>query len=252
MALLSVQLYTLRDIPDDSRMLDVVAEAGFRYVEVYGALFSKAPSLRPMLEQRCLQVSGAHVALQDLKDDLGRVVDRANALQVTSLFVPSVPVPLRNMPAPGWRELGRDLALLADQVAKHGLTIGYHTHDWDFRFKEADKTALDVVFEAAGTGAVEWEADIAWLARAGVDPKHWLERYRKRLTATHVKDLAPVGTNVEEAGWADVGSGILNWGELWPFAVERGAKAMVVEHDKPLNPARTIANGFRFISDRFL
>lgn len=252
MPLLSVQLYTLRDIHDEGRMLDVVAEAGFRYVEVYGALFSHAPSLRRKLEERSLQASGAHVALQDLKYDIGRVVDQANALDLTSIFVPSVPVALRDMAPVGWRELGRDLALLSDQVAKHGLTIGYHTHDWDFRAKEDGKAALDIVFDAAGAAPVEWEADIAWLARAGVDPKLWLDRYRSRLTAAHVKDLAPVGTNDDEAGWADVGSGTLDWGDLWPFAVERGAKVMVVEHDKPLNPAKTITNGFRFISERFL
>ncbi|NKK04050.1 TIM barrel protein [Rhizobium leguminosarum bv. viciae] len=251
MAVLSVQLYTLREIDDVDRMLDVVTEAGFRHVEVYGALFSQASVLRRKLDERGLKVSGAHVSLQDLKD-VRSTVDQAAVLDVRSIFVPSVPVPLRDMAPAGWRELGRDLALLSDELGKHALTIGYHTHDWDFRPKEDGKAALDIVFEAAGTAPVEWEADIAWLARAGVDPKLWLERYRSRLTAAHVKDLAPVGTNDDEAGWADVGSGTLDWSDLWPFAVERGAKVMVVEHDKPLNPARTIMNGFRFISERLL
>lgn len=252
MPLLSVQLYTLRDIHDTEDMLDAVAEAGFRYVELYGTLFSQAASLQRKLEQRGLRASGTHVALQDLKEDIGRVADQANTLNITSLFVPSVPIPLRDMPAEGWQTLGRDLALVSDRATNFGLTIGYHTHDWDFRPKEEGKAALDIVFEAAGAAPVEWEADIAWLARAGVDPKLWLERYRDRLTAAHVKDLAPIGTNEDEAGWADVGSGTLDWDDLWPFAVERGAQVMVVEHDKPLNPAKTITNGFRFISERFV
>lgn len=252
MPLLSVQLYTLRDICDHEHMLDAVAEAGFRHVELYGTLFSQAASLQSKLEQRGLSASGTHVALQDLQQDFGRVVDQANTLNITSLFVPSVPMPLRDMPAEGWRALGRELALISDRAAEYGLTIGYHTHDWDFRPKEEGKTALDIVFDAAGAASVEWEADIAWLARAGVDPKVWLERYRTRLTAAHVKDLAPIGTNDDEAGWADVGSGTLNWDELWPFAVQRGAKVMVVEHDRPLDAAKTIASGYRYIAERFL
>lgn len=252
MTLLSVQLYTLRQIPLEERMLDIVADAGFQYVELYGALFSQATRVQSLLEQRNLKSSGTHVSLEDLKGDLARVVDQANIYGITSLFVPSVPVPLRDMGASGWREFGRDLASVADELAKSDLTIGYHTHDWDFRPKEGDQTALDLVFDAAGSAPVEWEADIAWLSRAGVDPLVWLERYQSRLTAVHIKDLSPIGTNEDEDGWADVGSGILDWSVLWPSAIERGAKVMVIEHDRPLDPARTITRGFQFVSERFL
>lgn len=252
MTKVSVQLYSLRAIEDDARMLDAVKAAGFGHVELYGALFGKADALAPLLRERGLKASGTHVALQDLKDDMSKVAAHAKALGLTSLFVPSVPVPLRDMGADGWRELGRDLALLVEKAARQDLSLGYHTHDWDFRIKEDGKAALDLVFEAAGSAPVEWEADIAWLARAGVDPLVWLDRYAHRLSAAHVKDLAAPGTNEEEAGWADVGAGVLDWRVLWPAALSKGAKVMVVEHDKPLDPARTIANGYRFIQENLL
>ncbi|WP_117196468.1 sugar phosphate isomerase/epimerase family protein [Rhizobium terrae] len=249
MTKLSVQLFTLRSIENDSEMLDSVRAAGFEFVELYGAKLAQGRDLAELMAARGLQATGSHVALADLSDNLEAVIDNTRAFNISALFVPSVPVPQRDMPAAGWRDLGKQLAILSDKLSAHGMTLGYHNHNWDLHLKDGDKTALDLVFEAAGSAPVQWEADIAWLTRGGVDPVFWLRRYSSRLSAAHVKDLAPEGQNESEAGWADVGSGILDWKILWPEAIANGAKVLVVEHDKPLNPAATIANSFRYIQE---
>lgn len=249
---LSVQLYTLRTIEDDDAMLDAVQAAGYRNVELYGAKLAAADRLAPKLKARGLTASGSHVALKDLQEDVYRVVADAQQLGISSLFVPSVPVDRRDMDAAGWRALGADLARLHDVLAPHGITLGYHNHDWDLRRKDGGLAALDLVFEGAGSTPVRWEADIAWLVRGGVDPLTWLDRHRSRLAAAHVKDLAPAGTNEDEAGWADVGHGTLDWKKLWPAAVNCGARFMVVEHDKPLDPARTVARSFAYLKENVL
>lgn len=233
-------------------MLDAVRAAGFHHAELFGAKLSKGESLARLMADRQIAASGSHLALADLETDLGRVVADAQAFGITSLFVPSVPVPQRDMAADGWRDLGLRLAKLSEALAQHGISLGYHNHDWDLRIKEGDKTALDLVFEAAGAAPVTWEADIAWLTRGGVDAQTWLKRHSSRLVAAHVKDLAPKGQNEEEAGWADVGAGILDWTALWPAAVANGAKVMVVEHDRPLDPARTIANSYKYLAGAVL
>jgi sugar phosphate isomerase/epimerase len=84
--------------------------------------------------------------------------------------------------------------------------------------------------------------------RGGVEPKAWLERYRSRLTSAHVKDLAPAGQNEDEDGWADVGAGVLDWRDLWRACRRAGAKWMVVEHDKPKDPARSARASFAFLT----
>ncbi|WP_259665749.1 sugar phosphate isomerase/epimerase family protein [Rhizobium binae] len=233
-------------------MLDAVKAAGYENVELYGDKLGRGMELASRLKATGLRASGSHVALADLVDDLERVVANAQAFELTSLFVPSVPVPQRGMAAEGWRALGQQLADLSDKLWAHNMTLGYHNHNWDLDLKEGDKTALDLVFEAAGSAPVQWEADIAWLTRGGVDPIVWLRRHSHRLTAAHVKDLAPAGQNQEEAGWADVGEGTLDWTVLWPEAVANGAKVMVVEHDRPLDPAKTVTNSFRYLQEKVL
>ncbi|MGO7042138.1 sugar phosphate isomerase/epimerase family protein [Rhizobium acaciae] len=252
MTKLSVQLFTMRSIQDDALMLDSVKQAGYEFVELYGAKLARGTALAGLLAERGLKATGSHVALLDLTDDIETVVENAQAFNISSLFVPSVPVPQRDMPAEGWRELGTRLAFLSDKLSGHGISLGYHNHDWDLHLKDGDKTALDLVFEAAGSAPLQWEADIAWLARAGVDPVFWLKRYSNRLAAAHVKDLAPAGGNKEEAGWADVGAGVLEWKVLWPAAIANGASVMVVEHDKPLDPSATIAKSFHYLQENLL
>ena len=75
-----------------------------------------------------------------------------------------------------------------------------------------------------------------------------MRKYRHRLLAVHVKDLAAPGKGEDEDGWADVGSGVLDWKDLWTFGRALGANWMVVEHDKPAHPAASVANSYKFLS----
>ena len=65
------------------------------------------------------------------------------------------------------------------------------------------------IFE--GGPDLEWEADLAWVIKGGADPLEWIKTFGKRLTAVHIKDIAPAGENADEDGWADVGHGTVDW-----------------------------------------
>lgn len=89
---------------------------------------------------------------------------------------------------------------------------------------------------------------MAWLVRGGADPKQWIDRYRSRVVSAHVKDIAPEGQNEDQDGWSDVGAGVLDWRGLWSACREAGAQWMVVEHDKPADPAQTARASFVFLN----
>ncbi|MGO7580430.1 sugar phosphate isomerase/epimerase, partial [Rhizobium ruizarguesonis] len=84
-----------------------------------------------------------------------------------------------------------------------------------------------------------------WVVRSGNDPKHWRKRYSGCVPAVHVKDLALPGEKVDEKGWADVGTGVVPWAELWPLSVESGAKIMIAEHDQPSDYDRFARQSYR-------
>jgi len=74
-----------------------------------------------------------------------------------------------------------------------------------------------------------------------------MARYASRVTAAHVKDIAPAGQNLDQDGWADVGHGVLDWRDLWTACRNAGAKWMVVEHDKPADPAASVRRSLAFL-----
>jgi len=244
---LSIQLYTLRSLEDIDRILDTVAEAGYRSVETVGSHLDDAALIRSKLDARGLKASSSHVSLAALRERPDTVLEACRILGFKDLYMPAVPPEQREMDAAGWRSLGRELAEMAHRFHEGGIRLGYHNHHWELQPKDGSKTALELIFEAAEGSPLAWQVDVAWLVRGDADPKEWIDRYRSRITAAHVKDIAPPGRNEDQDGWADVGSGILSWRDLWRICRDAGAQWMVVEHDKPADPAQTARASFAFL-----
>ncbi|MCB8821809.1 sugar phosphate isomerase/epimerase family protein [Microvirga rosea] len=245
--ILSIQLYTLRAMDNLDRILDTVADAGYRNVEMVGSHLDDAATIKSKLDARGLKASSSHVSLAALREKPEAVLGACETLGFKDLFMPAVPPEQRDMDATGWRSLGKELGKIAEHFQGRGVRLGYHNHHWELKPKDGEKTALELIFEAAGGSPLTWQVDVAWLVRGGADPEHWIDRYRDRITAAHVKDIAPTGQNEDQDGWADVGSGVLDWRDLWKVCREAGAEWMVVEHDKPADPARTARNSFAFL-----
>ena len=246
--ILSIQLYTWRSLGELDRVLDAVKQAGYGHVETIGSHLEDAESVRAKLDARGLRVSSSHVGLAALRERLDIVIRACRTLGFEQLFMPAVPPEQRQGDAPFWRALGRELGELAERLRDQGITFGYHNHHWELAPKEGTKTALELIFEAAEGTPLAWQVDIAWLVRGGADPKELMARYRARVVSAHVKDIAPPGRNEDQDGWADVGAGVLDWRDLWRAARAAGARWMVVEHDKPADPAGTARASYAFIS----
>jgi sugar phosphate isomerase/epimerase len=90
---------------------------------------------------------------------------------------------------------------------------------------------MNVLLDSAPN--VHWEIDIAWIVRADADPLPWVEQYLDRISAVHMKDLAPAGECADEDGWADVGYGVIDWASLLPGLQQTPARLYAMEHDNP-------------------
>lgn len=246
--ILSLQLWTLRDVGDLPAQLAVARQAGYDRVETIGGHLADPGSTRRALAAEGLAASSSHVALEALRDEFDAVVEACQTLEIGQLFLPAVPMSERgNGDAAFWEGLGAELGSMADRFTADGILFGYHNHDWDFAEVASGTTALDALFAGAGSSALTWQADIAWIARSGTDPESVLNRHGNRLVSAHVKDIAPVGQNLDQDGWCDVGAGTLDWPRLWPLCRSLGAQWMVVEHDKPAD-----ASGFAKASRIYL
>lgn len=236
--LISIQLYTLRNLGDVDLILDTVAAAGYKNVEGIGSHLDDAAVVAPKVAARGMKMTSSHVGLVALRERPDAVIAACHTFGFTDLYMPAVPPDMRQMDAAGWRAVGRELGALTDRFAKSGIKLGYHNHNWEMDKKDGDLTALDLLFAAAEGSGLSWEADVAWLVRGGADPKAVMSKYKHLVTAAHVKDIAPAGQCLDEDGWADVGHGVLDWKDLWAFCRGLGARWMVLEHDKPSDAPR--------------
>ncbi|MDX3925884.1 MAG: sugar phosphate isomerase/epimerase [Shinella sp.] len=246
-SILSIQLYSLRHLGGLEAQLDAAARAGFTAVETIGSHLDDPRGLKAALDRRQLSAPSGHIGMPVLRNELQRVADAAGESGVMQLFMPAFPPEERDGDADAWRRAGAELGEIAVRLKDQGISLGYHNHHWELATLENGERPLRCLFEGAKGSPLVWQADIAWLARGGEDPKVWLREYADLLVSAHVKDQAPAGENEDEDGWCDVGSGILDWPDLWASATRHGARLMVIEHDNPKDPAGFAASSFTYL-----
>ena len=138
------------------------------------------------------------------------------------------------------------MQMLDGDLADAGMSLHYHNHDFEMRVYDG-KTAIDWLLESAKPENLKWEADVAWIARGGQDIVGMINKYSSRITRLHTKDNAPVGENVDQGGFADVGYGTVEWDLVLPAAKKAGIEWYIVEHDLPKDPMNTIKRGYEFL-----
>ncbi len=236
--ILSIQLYSLRLMGTLDGMLDAVKAAGITNVETFGPQFDTPDATRAALDARGLSATTGHIGIAALRDRFAEIVAASKTLGIGQLYMPAPPPDQRAMEAAGWTAMGQELGVIARKLAGEGIALGYHNHHFEMVRKDGDRTALDLIFAAAEGTGLTWECDVAWVVRGGADPKALMTKYQHILSAAHVKDIAPEGQCLDEDGWADVGHGVLDWKDLWAFCRGKGARWMVLEHDKPNDAGR--------------
>lgn len=242
---IAVQMYTLRHVASLDEQLKIVHDAGLRAVETVGTQNVGAAELKRLLDKYSIKVISSHVQLADLRKNLDSVVAFNETIGNAVLVVPYLSEKERPTDAAGWAALGEELAGIARQVQAKGMTLAYHNHDFEL-VDFGGKTGLDLLFEAAGS-ALKTELDLAWVARAGLDPAATLGKFRGRLFAVHAKDNAAQGQAQDEGGFAAVGKGVLDWTSILPAAEAAGVQWFIIEHDQPRDPASVIKTGAAYL-----
>ena len=233
---LSFQLYSARSLQPLEEQFELLAALGYTQVEPFSGLLDDPSLLHSLLKRYRMAMPTIHVGMDRLRQDARGAARLCRDLGAQIIFAPA-PLPLeRDQDADGWRALGRELATISRAVVHEGLAFGWHNHHWEFAPLADGRTFLDLLFEEAPD--LLWEADLAWVVRAGADPVAELTRRRDRVAALHVKDLAPDGENEDEGGWADPGHGVMDWDRIRMAMADAGVKLLVVEHDKPSDVAR--------------
>ena len=244
----SYQLYSSRNFPPQAATLKMLAEVGYKDTEGFGGLYSDDASLAALdegLRANGLTMSTGHFGLPMIERNPDFVIKIAKAVGMKKVYCPHVQAADRPLDGAGWRAFGARLEKAGAPLQAAGLGFGWHNHDFEFA-GGADGTVP--MFEIlAGGPTLEWEMDVAWVVRGGSDPLAWIAAFKGRITAAHVKDIAPKGENLAEDGWADVGHGTVDWTAIMAALKAAEVQYYVMEHDNPADDrrfaTRSLANG---------
>jgi sugar phosphate isomerase/epimerase len=237
--MLSYQLYSSRNFPPLADTLAMLADLGYDAVEGYGALYAddaQVAELTAALGKSGLAMPTGHFGLAQLEAEPAKVLAIARALGITRLYCPYLMPEDRPTDAAGWRAFGARLQAAGRPIRDAGLGFGWHNHDFELRPLPDGQVPQDLIF--AGGPDLEWEIDVAWVVRGGADPSAWIARYAPRITAAHLKDIAPAGQNANEDGWADLGEGTVPWKALMADLRHTPCDIFIMEHDNPSDHAR--------------
>lgn len=253
---IGLQLYTLG--PDAGKDLDAtlaaVAGIGYRDVELPGFMGRTPAEIRAALDKAGLTCRSAHIQPRGgLDGDLARLADDLATIGVKNAVAPSPYVPdhalkaaegvagadayrtmMGALTADDWKMNADFLNAKAAVLKRSGIAVGYHNHNFEFAPKGATN-GLEILLANTDPALVTFEADVGWMAAAGVDPLGFIQKHRGRFTLMHVKDLkATTRANYElRMDPTEVGSGRLDWTRLLPGAHAAGVRHFYVEQEPP-------------------
>lgn len=191
---IAFQLYTVRgeferNVPETIR---TIGQLGYKGVEFWAYAGTpnvyqhySAADMRKLLDDSGLKCCGMHLALKALaKENLPRTIDNSHTLGNEYLNVAAAPEKMGSEPA-----IAELAALLNDSAAQcrpHKMTVGYHSHAFDFE-KINGRFAWEVLFGQTKP-EVNMQLDVGNCLDGKGDPIVMLKEFPGRTRTIHIKE----------------------------------------------------------------
>jgi sugar phosphate isomerase/epimerase len=238
-----LQLYTLRDAmsADWKATLARVAQIGYAGVEVVYTDKIPAAEFKAELDRNKLLVSGAHVGIDFLRNQLDQVIADLKLFGANYIICPWI-APDQRGDAAQWREFMHEFEVIGTKCHAAGMQFLYHHHDFELESLGATN-ALSILLDESKPGTIDAEIDIYWLAFAGMNPIDVITKYPGRVPCVHLKDMA-----AGDRAFAEVGHGTLDIAGVIKAADAAGTKWLIVEQDVcQRDPFESVAMSYNWL-----
>lgn len=222
-----LQLYTLRDETEKDFIgtLQKVADIGYKAVEFAGYGNIEAKEMASVLDGLGLEAVSSHVGMALLENELDRQIEYSLEIGAKYIMCPWLDFESQ-LQGDAYQATVASFKRIAEQCNKHGITFGYHNHDFEFE-KVDGEYILDRLFADLSADEMVAELDLYWVAKAGLDPKAYMQSLKGRCPIIHLKDM----TKDDRKVFAEVGQGSLDFPSILSAAPEVGVKYYIVEQD---------------------
>lgn len=244
----ALQLYSVRDDFEKDMLgtLRSVKAMGYQGVEFAGLFGHSTAEIKEMLDETGLIPVSAHVPFAEMLADPDKTFAVYKEIGCEYVVIPYLGEEDRPL-SPTYSKTLMEIERIGHIAAKHGLTMLYHNHDFEF-VKIDGKYGLDIMYDTVPSTALQTELDVCWVNVGGEDPSAYVLKYTGRAPVVHLKDFSGQKNDhmyeligIEEKGTAapevfefrPVGYGLQNMPNILKASEKAGAKWVVVEQDRP-------------------
>ncbi|MBS1667298.1 MAG: sugar phosphate isomerase/epimerase [Bacteroidetes bacterium] len=266
--LIGLQLYTLRnEIKGNvNPVIEKVAAIGYNSLEVFGYNDGRFFGLSPLefskiIKKNHLKTPSGHYMMLDyfIKDDgdqLKKTVADAAVMGHDYFVVPFL-IDSQRTSLDDYKKLAEKLSNAAVEAKSHGMKLAYHNHNFEFKDWGNGETGFDIFAKETDPALVNFELDMYWVSRAGLNPIQLIKKYPGRIKMWHIKDMASKEAPTYDVSgnqiFTEVGSGVINYKEIFKYKKESGMEYFFVEQDQVNMPVyESIAKSLAYIKKNIL
>ncbi len=250
---IGAQYYTIRDfcktIEDFDSSCKRVKEIGYKAVQLSGIPNFDPHAIREILDKHGLTPFCTHRSWQDYLENIDAEINFHKVVGCDIAGLGALPGAFSEggMEPEALKKFAKDATVVANKLAEHGITFGYHNHAFEFR-KFDGKFAFDILTESVKSDNFKYILDTYWLAYAGIDPARFILERAGQVVCVHLKDLKIVGNDPR---YAEVGCGNILWDEVLPACEKAGVKYALVEQDEcDVNPFDALTTSYNYLTTK--
>ena len=226
---IAVQVYSVREEADHdfAGTMKKLGEMGYDGVELAGLYGKSAEEIRDSIKAAGLTAISAHVSYDELAGDLEKTLQDYEIIGCRYIVIPWLGED-RRFGTALYEETLKMLPVISEGCKKHGMTLLYHNHDFEFAKTPDGTYVLDQLYAEVPADVLGAEPDTCWIKVGGPDPSEWLKKYSGRCPLVHVKDFRRRADGVDLLA---LGEGEQDFPTLVKTAKECGAQWLVIEQD---------------------
>ncbi len=185
----ALQLYSVRDdaMADLKGTLSKVKAMGYDGVELAGMYNFTAEEIKAAIDEAQLVAISAHVPLQDMRNDMDKVISDYKTIGCKYLVVPYLPAEDRETDEV-FMKVVEEIKGFCQKATDAGFIMLYHNHDFEFE-KIGEQYRLDYLYENIPATLLQTQLDLCWVKVGGENPAEYLRKYASRAPLVHFKDF---------------------------------------------------------------
>jgi sugar phosphate isomerase/epimerase len=216
---------------DPRGTLTLVAEMGYKYLE-FGGTWGEDPAdlLRFMKDIGLIPLAGGTNLASLQGDGLKKTIE--DTLSMEKAYLVCYWPWMDDGEHLTWDQVEyavEQLQHIGEACKEEGLRFAFHNHEKEFREIEG-RVIYDHILDHTDPELVTMEVDLYWAYKGGADIRRYFESHPGRFELVHVKDSYD---SPDLRSFACVGSGIIDFPDLFSYRDVAGFRHLIVEHDQP-------------------